>query len=108
MSIRSGMLALTLAATAGLPSAACADTAVATRWRLVGEAQGECMTHAALAIWRSGFDQASPGSQSMSGKKGDYTAAIRCVSDQNVAFFVMSGPSADTASRYLDTLYANF
>ena len=44
----------------------------------------------------------------MSGKKGDYTAAIRCVSDQNVAFFVMSGPSADTASRYLDTLYGNF
>lgn len=89
-------------------SPAHADTAVATKWRLVGEAQGDCMNHAAMAIFRLGFDKGTPGSQSMTGKKGDYTASIRCVSEQRIVFFVMSGPSPDTTSRYLDTLYGHF
>jgi hypothetical protein len=44
----------------------------------------------------------------MSGKRGDYTASIRCISAQRMVFFVMSGPSADTTSRYLDVLYEHF
>ena len=108
MNIHTGMMALAVAA-AGWPSAATADTAVATRWRLVGEAQDDCMNRAVAAIRHSGFDQgAAPGSQSISGKKGDYTASIRCVSDQRIVFFVTSGPAADTASSYLNVLYGNF
>jgi hypothetical protein len=108
MNIRAGMLALAIAAAIGWSSAASADTAVATRWRLVGEAQDNCMNRAVAAIRHSGFDQGPPGSQSISGKKGDYTASIRCVSDQNIVFFVTSGPAADTASSYLNVLYGNF
>jgi len=109
MNIHTGMLALTLAATAGCSSAASADTAIATRWRLVGEAQDDCMNRAVAAIRHSGFEQGlPPGSQSISGKKGDYTASIRCVSEQRVVFFVTSGPTADTAASHLNTLYGNF
>ena|SRR6186997_2877334 len=90
------------------PSFALADTAVATKWRLVGEAQGDCMNHAAMALFRAGFDKSEPGSQTMSGKYGDYTASIRCISEQRIVFFVMSGPSAATTSRYLDVLYGHF
>jgi hypothetical protein len=108
MNIHTGMLALTVAATTGWSSAACADTAVATRWRLVGESQGDCMNHAAMAIWRSGFDKADPGSQSMTGKRGEYTAAIRCISEQRIVFFVMSGPSSDATAQYLAVLYGHF
>ena len=90
------------------PSFALADTAVATKWRLVGEAQGDCMNHAAMALFRAGFDKSEPGSQTMSGKHGDYTASIRCISEQRIVFFVTSGPSAATTSRYLDVLYGHF
>lgn len=93
-----------LAATTG----AAADTAIATKWRLLGETQNDCMGHARSAISRSGFDVTDPGSQSMSGKRGDYTASIRCVAEQRMVFFVMSGPSADTTARYLDVLYQRF
>ncbi len=44
----------------------------------------------------------------MSGKHGDYTASIRCISEQRIVFFVTVGPSADTTSRYLDVLYGHF
>jgi hypothetical protein len=86
-----------------------ADTAVATKWRLIGESQGDCMGHARMAIFRAGFD-ASEGAQtqSMSGKRGEYTASIRCIAEQRIVFFVMSGPSPDATARYLDVLYGHF
>ena len=89
-------------------SAAAAETAVATKWKPLGEAQGNCMAHAQMAIFRAGFDKADPGSETMSGKKGDYTASIRCVASQRIVFFVTSGPSPDTTSRYLDVLFGHF
>jgi hypothetical protein len=89
-------------------TAAAADTAVATRWRPLGEAQSDCLAHAQMAIFRSGFDPATGGSETMSGKKGDYTASIRCVATQRVVFFVLSGPSPDVTTRYLDVLFGHF
>jgi hypothetical protein len=89
-------------------SAATADTAVATKWKPLGEAQDNCMAHAQMAIFRAGFYKADPGSESMSGKKGDYTASIRCVATQRIVFFVMSGPSPQTTTRYLDVLFGHF
>jgi hypothetical protein len=97
-----------LALTAAASSGAAADTAIATKWRLLGESQNDCLGHARSAISRSGFDVSDPGSQSMSGKRGEYTASIRCVAEQRMVFFVMSGPAADTTARYLDVLYQRF
>jgi hypothetical protein len=108
MKVLTGMLALATAMAIGGVCTAHADTAVATKWRAVGESQYDCLIHAAQAIYRSGFDKVPPGSQSASGKKGDYTASIRCIPEQNMVFFVMSGPSADATSRYLDVLYEHY
>jgi len=88
--------------------AAAADTSIATRWKPLGEAQGDCMAHAQMAIWRSGFDESEPGSQSMSGKRGEYTASIRCIADQRVVIFVTAGPSTEATARYLDVLFGHF
>ena len=90
------------------PSFALADTAVATKWRLVGEAQGDCMNHAAMALFRAGFDKSEPGSQTMSGKYGDYTASIRCLSEQQIVFFIVAGPSPETVSSYLNVVFGQF
>src|SRR5262249_38281628 len=89
-------------------SAAHAETAIATKWRLVGESQNECMAHARMAIFRSGFDVGEAASESMTGKHGDYTALIRCIADQKMVVFVSSGPSSDTTLRYLEVLYGHF
>ena len=102
--LKHGIFALALL----VSTPAMADTAVATKWRAMGEAQGDCMNHAAMAIFRAGFDKSDPGSQSMSGKRGDYTATIRCVAEQRIVFFVMSGPSPEATSRYLEVLYGHF
>ena len=44
----------------------------------------------------------------MSGKKGEFTASIRCLSDQRVAFFIVAGPSSEAAAQYLNILYSQF
>mgnify|MGYP001061432960 CR=1 FL=1 len=97
-----GISALTLS------SATTADTAIATRWKPLGETQNDCMAHAQMAIWRSGFDKSDPSSQSMSGKRGEYTASIRCMADQQIVLFVTAGPSPDATAQYLDVLYGHF
>jgi hypothetical protein len=102
------MLLLAFSAATFLTSATLADTAIATRWKPLGETQGDCMGHAQMAIFRAGFDKSDPGSQSMSGKHGDYTASIRCMAEQKIVFFVTSGPSAETAAQYMDSLYGHF
>ena len=103
-----GRMLSAAAAAMVLSSAAAADTSIATRWRPLGEAQGNCMAHAQMAIWRSGFDKSDPGSQSMSGKRGEYTASIRCMADQRVVIFVTAGPSAEATERYLNALFGHF
>jgi hypothetical protein len=89
-------------------AAADAATAVATKWRLIGESQADCMGHARMAIANAGYDVSPAASQSMSGKRGDYTASIRCVTEQKLVFFVVAGPLPDVTSRYIDELYSRF
>jgi hypothetical protein len=91
-----------------ISTAAIADTSIATRWKPLGEAQNDCMAHAQMAIFRAGFDAANPGSQSMNGTHGDYTAAIRCLADQRIVLFITAGPSSEGASRYLEVLFGHF
>ena len=85
-----------------------ADTAIATKWRQMRLDQDDCMSYARLAIFRTGFEKADPGSQTMSGKKGEYTASVRCLSEQRLIFFVVAGPDALAVSGYLTTLYGQF
>jgi hypothetical protein len=87
---------------------ASADTAIGTKWRPIALGQDNCMYYAGMAIFRLGFDWSEPGSQSRSGKKGEYTASIRCVSDSQLVFFVIAGPSPETVGNYLNILYKQF
>ena len=61
-------------------------------WRPMALDQTDCMSYARMAIFRAGFEKSEPGSQTMSGKHGDYTASIRCLSEQRIVFFIMAGP----------------
>ena len=108
MMARSILFACSVIAVASASSGACADTAIATKWRLMRLDQDDCMSYARLAIFRTGFEKADPGSQTMSGKKGEYTASIRCLSEQRMIFFVVAGPDASAVSGYLTTLYGLF
>ena len=82
-----------------------AGPAVVTKWRMNGEAQNLCLGHADESLRRNGFKPLDPGSQSMMGTLGEYTAQIRCVPEQQVVFFVISGPSSGEANRLLDSVY---
>ncbi len=97
MRIRTVLLACLLFL-ASAPAAATADTAIATKWRAIALDQGDCMSCARMAIFRLGFNKSEPGSQTMSGKKGEYTASIRCLSDERIVFFIIAGPSPEAAS----------
>ena len=107
MRIRTVLLACSLIVMSAKATAV-ADTAVATKWRTIALDQTDCMSYARMAIFRLGFEKSAPGSQSMSGKRGDYTASIRCLSDERLVFFIMAGPSPETVSSYLDVLYGQF
>lgn len=93
---------------ANAPATAVADTSIATKWLPMALDQTDCMSYARMAIFRSGFEKSEPGSQTMSGKRGDYTASIRCLSEQRIVFFIVAGPSPETVSGYLNMLYGQF
>lgn len=90
------------------PAVARADTSIGTKYRPMALDQGNCMSYARMAIFRLGFNKSEPGSQTMSGKKGEYTASIRCVSDAQIVFFIIAGPSSDAVQNYLNILYSQF
>ena len=108
MMAQRSLLACSLIAALCAPPTAVADTAIATRWRQMRLDQGDCMSWARMAIFRTGFEKADPGSQTMSGRKGEYTASIRCLSEQRMVFFIVAGPDATAATGYMATLYGQF
>lgn len=101
-------LAGALVLVGSIASVAVAGPAIATRWRINGESQNDCLGHAQETLKRNGFKPLAPGSQSMMGTRDDYTAAIRCVPEQQVIFFVVSGPSPAETNRLLDSVYRGF
>jgi hypothetical protein len=90
------------------PAVTRADTAIGTKYRPMALDQGDCISYARMAIFRLGFYKSEPGSQTMSGKKGEFTASIRCVSDAQLVFFIIAGPSPEAVANYLNILYSQF
>ena len=99
---------LGLAAMAALAPTALAGPAVATRWNNARISQDECLRRAEDAIRKAGFGRLERTQQSRYGTRDEYTAAIRCVTDSNVVFFIASGPSRGEADRLAGALYDNF
>jgi hypothetical protein len=107
MRIRTTLLACLLFIVSAL-AVARADTSIGTKWRPIALDQGDCMSYARNAIFRLGFDKSEPGSQTMSGKKGEFTASIRCLSSERIVFFIIAGPSPEAVQNYLNILYSQF
>ncbi len=84
MNVRATLAAAVLGSL--LCQAAVAGPVVATKWRITGESRNECKGHAQEAIKRAGFESAGSGSESMMGRRGEYTAAVRCVTEQRFVF----------------------
>jgi hypothetical protein len=105
MPLRAALIAV---AAAALAVPALAGPAVATKWRITGEPRNECMGHAQEAIRRAGFEPLGSASESMLGRRGEYTASVRCVTEQRFVFFVVAGPEAGEANRLLETIFRTF
>jgi hypothetical protein len=54
------------------------------------------------------FRESRAGIADHVGKKGEYTASVRCLSEQQMIFFVVAGPDAGTVSGYMTTLFGQF
>lgn len=89
-------------------SSAYAGPAVSTRWRESEMSLDECFHYAEIAIQGAGFSRIERTAQSRYGTRGDYTAAIRCIADHKVIFFIVAGPSLQQAPKYLDDIYDHF
>lgn len=100
-------LLLVFAVFAGATSAQ-AGPAVSTRWQDTKLTQEECLRFAEVAIQGAGFGRIERTAQSRYDTLGEYTAAIRCVTEYKIIFFIMAGPSLQQAPKYLDDVYNHF
>lgn len=102
-----GGLGLALAGFAFSTSAQ-AFTAITTQWDETHLSQDQCLDRAAAAIIDSGFTPLAHTRTSRHGYKGDYTVAIRCLSEMHVVFFVVAGPSRDVTPKYMDDIHSHY
>jgi hypothetical protein len=109
MKLRSIAASLGLAL-AGLASAtgAHAFTAITTQWDETELSQNECLDHAEAAIRQAGFRALDHTKQSRHGIDGNYTVAVRCLTDMKVVFFVVAGPSRDRTPVLMDRVHGHF
>lgn len=76
-----------------------AGPAVATRWAYAKQSQGQCLRRAEQALERIGYDRLERTEQSRYGTRGDYTVAIRCITERGIAILIASGPERGEADR---------
>ena len=100
-------LCLDFAAAASATSAQ-ASPAVSTQWQDTKLEQEKCLRFAEAAVQGAGFGRIERTTQSRYGTRGEYTAAIRCVTEYKIIFFIMAGPSLERTPKYLDDVYNHF
>lgn len=89
-------------------SPAFAGPAVTTEWIEERIALEDCRTKVAAAMRAAGVGSIEPKRFTVFGHKGDYTAAIRCMPDQNVVFFIVSGDQLKNSDDLLDDILAAY
>ncbi len=83
--------------------------ALYTRWGQTDDSSEDCLQHAQEALRAASFAViAVQDNNSVYGRRGAYTACVRCISDKGIAFFVNSGPTTNLTSQYLTNIYNNF
>ncbi len=89
-------------------SAANAGPAVATRWQKASIPQEDCLRRAEGAIAAAGFGRLERTEQSRYGTRDDYTAAVRCVTENGIVFIIVSGPSRQIADGLSGTVFQHY
>jgi len=97
-----------VAATA--PAWAQAGYALYTQWDDTTYDQNTCKQHGEQALRGASFSEdITVTENSVYGRhNGGYTAGVRCVSSKQMVFFVISGPSGNLSSKYLDDIVKHF
>jgi hypothetical protein len=89
-------------------AAAYAGPFIATRWQKVTGSQDRCLERAEDVLARSGFGRLERTLQSRYGTLDDYTAAIRCITSNGLAIFIVSGPSREQTDQMAGVLFQNW
>jgi hypothetical protein len=86
-------------------SAALAGPAMSVAWVEISD-QDACVKQASTLLKSNGFTTRFEvlSNRSIYGERGDYTGAIRCVSEKSVAFIAVSGPKGDLTGKYVDAI----
>lgn len=108
--MRLGIAIVAAASLVSTPVSAQDGYALYTQWEDTTLDQAGCKRAAERALRRSSFtDDFLITENSVDGRrKGDYTAAVRCVSSKQMVFFVISGPKGSLTSKYIDELVKNY
>lgn len=96
---RSLLLFFGTLATIAVCGEAAAGPAVSTRWAYAKQPQEQCLRRAEQALQRIGYERLERTEQSRYGTRGDYTAAIRCITEHGIAVLIASGPARGEADR---------
>ena len=85
-----------------------AGPAVTTEWIEERISLESCRTKVADAMRNAGVGNVEPKRFTVFGHKGEYTVAIRCMPDQNVVFFIVSGGQLKSSDDLLDSILAAY
>jgi hypothetical protein len=102
--------AIATAAVTTIPALAQTGYALYTQWDDTTFDQNTCKQHGEQALRGAQFSEdITITENSVYGRHGGgYTAGVRCVSSKQMVFFVISGPSGNSASKYLDDIVKHF
>ncbi len=81
---------------------------LSTSWENTTLSQDECIKRAEVAMRNSGFSNLKIGSESIFADRKEYSGSIRCITSKKIIFFVVAGPSSDTAGDLRKTILDNF
>ena len=109
ITIRAPFAAMIVASATMMASHAIAGPSMSMAWVEISD-QDQCVKQASTALRTNGFTTRFEviSNRSIYGEKGDYTAAIRCVSDKSIAFVAVAGPKSDMTGKYTDTIKEGF
>ena len=107
--IRASFATVIVASATVMASHAIAGPSMSMAWVEISD-QDQCVKQASSALRSNGFTTRFEviSNRSIYGEKGDYTAAVRCVSDKSVAFVAVAGPKSDLTGKYTDALKEGF
>lgn len=82
---------------------------IASSWQSTKLSTEQCMTRAEIAIRNSGFSENLSLTKNIAtGSNGQFTGSVKCLSQEGVILFTVTGTQLELADRLLKTLESNF